>query len=80
MQLKPDEDPIPIERHMTTCDFKGKGKDLAFVRSEYVDIITKNNCPKGKWLAQNNTGKRELDFTEKYCSPVDRIRTALGRK
>lgn len=55
--LKPEEDPIPIERHMAECDVKGKGKDLTITRGEYLDVITKNNCPKGKVLVQNSSGK-----------------------
>eukprot|EP00795_Rhopilema_esculentum_P004911 gene4911-21246_t len=55
--LKPDEDPVPIERHMATASMKGKGKDLAITRGEYLDVISKNKCPKGKVLVQNCYGK-----------------------
>ncbi len=60
---------MPIERHMAKCDIKAKGKDLSFCRGEYLDIISKNNCPKGKVLAQNSLGKRKLSFIEFNLCP-----------
>lgn len=59
MQLKPDEDPVPTERRMVEVDVKGKNKDLTITRGEYVDVISKHNCPKGKVLVQNSSGKRK---------------------
>lgn len=43
---------------MAECDVKGKGKDLTITQGEYLDVISKNNCPKGKVLVQNAYGKR----------------------
>ena len=44
---------------MAECDVKGKGKDLTITQGEYLDVISKHNCPKSKVLVQNASGKCE---------------------
>ena len=47
---------------MAKRDVKGKGKDLTITQGEYLDVITKTNCPNDKVLVQNSSGKRMCNY------------------